>query len=444
MNPETRYVRSGDVHIAYQVIGDGPIDLVFVPGFVSHLELIWEDPEQARFFRRLASFCRLILFDKRGTGMSDRVTAIADLEQRMDDVRAVIDDVGAERVALMGVSEGGPMTTLFAATYPERTIALITYGTIVKGLWSEDYPWEGTREQYEAWFETISKEWPDRATIASRAPTRVDDEAFLRSLSRYLRMAASPGAVMDLFRMNMDIDVRPVLPAIHVPTLVLHRTGDRALPIAASRYLAERIPGATLVELDGIDHLWWIGDADAIVDEVQHFLTGTRQDHEVDRVLATVLFTDIVGSTDHAVRIGDLRWHDLVDAHNALVQTQILQFRGRPIRSTGDGYLATFDGPARGVRCARAIAEAVQALGIRIRAGLHTGEIELIGEDIGGVAVHTAARVAAAADSDEVLVSHTVKDLVAGSGLRFRDRGEHTLKGVPGKWTLFGLVAERD
>jgi class 3 adenylate cyclase/esterase/lipase len=361
----------------------------------------------------------------------------------MDDVRAVIDDVGAERVALMGVSEGGPMTTLFAATYPERTIALITYGTIVKGLWSEDYPWEGTREQYEAWFETISKEWPDRATIASRAPTRVDDEAFLRSLSRYLRMAASPGAVMDLFRMNMDIDVRPVLPAIHVPTLVLHRTGDRALPIGASRYLAERIPGAKLVELDGIDHLWWIGDADAIVDEVQHFLTGKRQDREVDRVLATVLFTDIVGSTDHAVRIGDLRWHDLVDAHNALVQSQILQFRGRPIRSTGDGYLATFDGPARGVRCARAIAEAVKALGIRIRAGLHTGEIELIGEDIGGVAVHTAARVASAAGSDEVLVSHTVKDLVAGSGLRFRDRGEHTLKGVPGKWTLFGLVAER-
>jgi class 3 adenylate cyclase len=440
MHPETRYVKSGDVHIAYQVIGSGPIDLVFVPGFVSHLELLWEDPDQARFYKRLSSFCRLILFDKRGTGMSDRVTAIAGLEQRMDDVRAVIDAVGAERIALMGVSEGGPMSTLFAATYPERTSALITYGTIVKGVWSEDYPWEPTRAQYEAWFKVISDEWPDPGTISSRAPSMVDDEVFKRRLTRYLRMGASPGAVINLFRMNMEIDVRHILPAIHVPTLVLHRAGDRALPIAVSEYLAAQIPAARLVALEGSDHLWWIGDSDAIVDEVQDFLTGERREPESDRVLATVMFTDIVGSTEHAVRIGDARWHDLIEAHDALVKRLIEQFRGRAVRSTGDGYMATFDGPARAVRCARAISRAVPQLGVSIRAGLHTGEIELIGADIGGVAVHTAARVASSAEANEVLVSHTVRDLVSGSGLHFRDRGVHTLKGVPGEWRLYGVA----
>ena len=440
MHPETRYVKSGDVHIAYQVIGSGPIDLVFVPGFVSHLELLWEDPDQARFYKRLSSFCRLILFDKRGTGMSDRVTAIAGLEQRMDDVRAVIDAVGAERIALMGVSEGGPMSTLFAATYPERTSALITYGTIVKGVWSEDYPWEPTRAQYEAWFKVISDEWPDPGTISSRAPSMVDDEVFKRRLTRYLRMGASPGAVINLFRMNMEIDVRHIFPAIHVPTLVLHRAGDRALPIAVSEYLAAQIPAARLVALEGSDHLWWIGDSDAIVDEVQDFLTGERREPESDRVLATVMFTDIVGSTEHAVRIGDARWHDLIEAHDALVKRLIEQFRGRAVRSTGDGYMATFDGPARAVRCARAISRAVPQLGVSIRAGLHTGEIELIGADIGGVAVHTAARVASSAEANEVLVSHTVRDLVSGSGLHFRDRGVHTLKGVPGEWRLYGVA----
>jgi class 3 adenylate cyclase/pimeloyl-ACP methyl ester carboxylesterase len=442
MTPKTRYVKSGDVHIAYQVVGDGPIDLVFVPGFVSHLELLWEDPEQARFYQRLASFCRLILFDKRGTGMSDRVTAIADLEQRMDDVRAVIDAVGSERIALMGVSEGGPMSILFAATYPERTSALITYGTLVKGSWAEDYPWEPTRAEFEKWFEVISEEWPDLPTITSRAPSRVDDEPFKQQWSRYLRMAASPGAVIDLFRMNMEIDVRHILPAVHVPTLVLHRAEDRALPIAVSQYLAARIPGARLVALKGIDHLWWIGDSDAIVDEVQDFLTGERRTPEPDRVLATVMFTDIVGSTDHAVRLGDARWHDLIVAHDQLVKRLIEQFRGRAVRSTGDGYMATFDGPARAVRCARAISQAVRQLGINVRAGLHAGEIELIGDDIGGVAVHTAARVAAAAGTDEVLVSQTVRDLVSGSGLGFQDRGVHTLKGVPGEWRLYRAADE--
>jgi class 3 adenylate cyclase len=334
------------------------------------------------------------------------------------------------------------MSTLFAATYPERTSALITYGTIVKGAWAEDYPWELTRAQYEEWFKVISEEWPDRPTIASRAPSRVDDELFKGRLTRYLRMAASPGAVIDLFRMNMEIDVRHILPAIHVPTLVLHRADDRALPIAASQYLAARIPGARFVALPGIDHLWWIGDSDAIVDEVQDFLTGERREPEPDRVLATVMFTDIVGSTEHAVRIGDARWHDLIVAHDQLVKRHIEQFRGRAVRSTGDGYMATFDGPARAVRCARAISQAVHQLGISVRAGLHAGEIELIGDDIGGVAVHTAARVASAAATDEVLVSHTVRDLVSGAGLHFRDRGVHTLRGVPGEWKLYRLADE--
>ena len=441
MQPETRYAKSGDVHIAYQVTGEGSVQLVFVPGFVSHVEANWQAPAPAKFFRRLASFSQLILFDKRGTGLSDRTSQIFTLEQRMDDVRAVMDAVGWERAALFGISEGGPMSILFAATYPERTTALVMYGAYAKRAWAEDHPSAWGDEEWAALFANIEAHWgtPDGLDLNIWAPSIARDERARGEMAAYLRAAASPGAVRAVMEMNREIDVRTVLPTVRVPTLIVHRTGDRNIGIQQARYMAERIPGARLVELPGDDHVAWVGDSDALLDEVEEFLTGMRHSVESDRVLATVLFTDIVGATQKAADLGDRRWRELLEEHHGVVRRELGRFRGREIDTTGDGFLATFDGPARAVRCACAAVDAVRPLGLTLRAGLHTGECEVIGGKLSGIAVHIGARVAALAAPEEILVSGTVKDLVAGSGLRFRERGVHVLRGVPGKWHLFAV-----
>lgn len=438
MQPETKYTQSGNIAIAYQVLGAGPVDLLLVPGFVSHLEQAWEDPSYSRFLRRLAEFSRLILFDKRGTGLSDRVAGIPILEERMDDVRAVMNATGSRRAALFGVSEGGAMSILFAATYPERVSALVLYGSIARGAWAPDYPW-GPKggEESERWLESWRKEWGSASKIDHWAPSVAHDPRFRQWWAKYLRLSASPSSVIDIFRMNRGIDVRSVLPAIHLPTLVLHRKGDRTINIEEGRYLAQHIPGARLVELDGDDHLWWVGNSDAIVSEIIEFLTGEPQMSEPDRVLSTVLFTDIVDSTKRAADLGDRRWRDVLDRHNAVIRGEISRFRGHDIKSTGDGFLATFDGPARAIRCALACRNHLRDLGIEMRAGLHAGEIELMKDDVGGIAVHIAARVLHMAKANEICVSGTVKDLVVGSDFRFQDRGTRKLKGLPDEWRLF-------
>jgi class 3 adenylate cyclase len=435
--PETRYARSGDVNIAYQVVGEGPLDLVLVAGFVSHLEQDWEEPRHVHFLERLASFSRLIRFDKRGTGLSDRPGGLPDLETRMDDVRAVMDAARSERAALLGYSEGGPMSCLFAATYPERTTALVLYGTYAKRQDpDDDYPWVMTRDVRLAYADELERTWGEEADLGTMAPNA--DEAMVRWWRSRARASASPGAARDLILMNSQIDVRSILPSIRVPALVLHRAGDRDSRVDEGRYIAQRIPGARFVELVGDDHVPWIR-ADEVVDEVEEFLTGVRRGPESDRVLATVLFTDIVGSTERAVDLGDRGWRGLLDAHHGVVRRELERWRGREVDTAGDGFLATFDGPARAIRCACAIRDAVRTLGIDIRAGLHTGEVELAGDDVRGIAVHTGARVSASAGPGAVLVSSTVKDLVAGSGLDFEERGEHELKGVPGTWRLYAV-----
>jgi pimeloyl-ACP methyl ester carboxylesterase/class 3 adenylate cyclase len=440
MVPQTRYAKSGGVSIAYQVVGDGPIDLVLVPGWVSNIDVFWEEPRLARLLTRLASFSRLILFDKRGTGLSDRVSDMPSLEVRMDDVRAVMDAVGSQRAAVFGYSEGGAMCILFAATYPDRAAALIMDGSFARRTLAPDYPWGPTAEQQQAFIDQIESDWGGSVGIEARSPSLANDERYRHWWARLLRASASPAAAATLMRMNMEIDVRHVLPAVRVPTLVLHSINDRLIDVGASRYMAARIPGAKLVELRGIDHIPWGCDSDLIVDEIEEFLTGARPGAEPDRVLATVMFTDIVGATERASRVGDRSWHDLLDSHHALVRRELAHFRGREIDTAGDGFLATFDGPARAVRCACAISKAVRALGLEIRAGLHTGECELMGDKLGGIAVHTGARVAAEAQANEVLVSSTVKDLVAGSGLTFLDRGVQSLRGIPGEWRLFAVA----
>jgi class 3 adenylate cyclase len=442
--PETRYARAADgVSIAYQVVGDGPRDLVYVPGWVSHLEAAWEEPTLARYFDRLASFSRLILFDKRGTGMSDRVpeSELPTLETRMNDVRTVCDAVGSSEAALFGLSEGAPMCVLFAATHPERTTAIILFGGYARRLEGPDYPWGVSPEANAAFLEEMARDWGGPVGLAARAPSMVDDPRFRETWSRYLRMGASPGAVVALARMNAEIDVRSVLGSVHIPTLVLHRTGDRAFPVEAGRFLAERIAGARFVELHGDDHLPWVGDTDAVLGEIEEFLTGVRSSSTHDRFLATVLFTDIVGSTQRAAELGDGAWGDLLIAHNRRVREQLARFQGREIDTAGDGFLATFDGPARAVRCAAAIIDALEPLGVEIRAGVHTGEITIAGDDVRGIAVHIGARVAALAGPSEILVSSTVRDLVAGSGLAFEDRGVHRLKGVPDDRRLYAVTA---
>ena len=439
---ETRFARSGELHIAYQVLGDGPLDLVYSPGWVSHVELAFEDPLQGRFLRRLASFARLICFDKRGTGLSDRVPndQLPTLEDRMDDLRVVMDAVGSERAAIFGVSEGGNLAALFSATLPERTVALATFGIFAKRVWSPDYPWAPTPEERERTYEIVEREWGGAMDLSTLVPSKADDPVFLRQLATYLRRSASPGAAVALLRMNTQIDIRNVLPSIRVPTLVMHRTRDRDVSVEEARWIAARIAGARLVEFDGDDHIPWVGDADAIADELQEFLTGVRPAPEPDRVLATALFTDICNSTDAAVRLGDRRWRELLAQHHALVREQLARFRGHEVDTAGDGFFATFDGPARAVRCACAVRDAMRTLGLEVRAGLHTGEVELAGEKASGIAVHIAARVVASAGPAEVLVSSTVKDLVSGAAIEFSDRGAHALKGIPGEWRLFSVA----
>lgn len=439
--PETRYARSGDVSIAYQVVGEGPFDLVFAPGWVSHVEEAWELPELRRFLERLASFSRLIVFDKRGTGMSDRVPndALPTLEERVDDIRAAMDAAGSEAAAIFGVSEGGNMSVLFAATYPERTRALVTFGVFAKRVWSPDYPWAPRPEERAAAVEQVRREWGREMDLRQLAPSVPDDPVFKRGLLAYLRRSASPGAAAALLRMNTEVDVRAVLPAIRVPTLVIHRRGDRDARVEEGRWVAAQIPGARFVELDGEDHLPWVGDAASVLGAVEEFLTGTRPPPEPDRTLATVLFTDIVGSTTKAAELGDLAWRTLLERHHALIRRQLARFRGREVDTAGDGFLASFDGPARAIRCACAIVEAVRELGLEVRAGVHTGECELADGKVAGIAVHVGARVAEAARPGEVLVSQTVKDLVVGSGIVFAERGAAELKGVPGEWRLYAV-----
>jgi pimeloyl-ACP methyl ester carboxylesterase len=439
MTDQTRYALSGDISIAYRVAGEGPLDVVFVPGAFSHLEHMQLQPRVVRFTQRLASFARVITFDKRGTGLSDRVVAIPTLEQRMDDVRAVMDAVGSERAALIGVSEGGPMSMLFAATYPERTVALVLFGTFARGSWAEDYPWSPRAEEREASITAMRNAWGTGISIERFAPSLARDDAFREWWSALERTAMSPGAAVALARMNYEIDARHVVDAIRVPTLVLHRTGDRVVRVDHGRYIAERVSGAKFVELSGEDHVPIAGDMDRVLDEIEDFLTGVRHRAAYDRVLATVLFTDVVGATEHAVAVGDRRWHEALDRYHAMVRRELVAFRGREIDTAGDGFLAAFDGPARAIRAARMITDKVKLMGLDVRAGLHTGECEISGNKLAGIAVHIGARVAALAGPGEVLVSSTVKDLVAGSGLRFRERGAHELKGVPGTWHLYAV-----
>ncbi len=444
--PETRYATSGDAHIAYQVVGTGPRDLVYLPGWLSNVALNWDEPAYARFLTRLASFARLILFDKRGTGLSDRVPdqELPTLEQRMDDVRAVLDAVDSERAALFGVSEGGAMSALFVATYPERTSALVVYGSYARRQRAPDYPWGQSEENLAASLREIEEGWGGPVGRAIRAPSAAHDERFMRFWASYLVQSASPRAALSLARMNAEIDIRPILSAIRVPTLILHREGDRVVRTDDARYLAELIPSAKLVLLAGDDHLPWVGDQDAVLDEIEECLTGIRRGPELDRVLATVLFTDIVDSTKKAAELGDARWKGLLHAHDERVRTELARFRGVEVKTTGDGFLASFDGPARAVGCAHAIVDAARNLGIEVRAGCHTGEVELLDGDLGGIAVHIGARVAALAGAGEVLVSSTVKDLVVGSGLTFDDRGLHRLKGVPDEWHLYAVAWDGD
>jgi class 3 adenylate cyclase len=438
-SPQVRYARSGDLRIAYQVVGDGPFDLVFVPGFVSHIEALWEEPTSTAFLEHLASFSRLILFDKRGMGVSDRPVEPSTLEQGMDDVLAVLDAAGSERAALFGASEGGPMSMLCAATHPDRVSALVLFATFPRILETDGYAFGLPEEVIDSFFEVLDKDWGGPAAIHMFAPSMAEDERFRDSWARYLRLGTSPRGAHALLRLYKEIDVRHVLGAIAVPTLVLHRTGDLVVQVGTGRYIAERIPGARYVELPGQDHLPWAGDSRELTEEVEEFLTGQRQARDIERILATVMFTDIVGSTESAARLGDRRWGEVVARHDELVRRQLDRYRGRPVKTLGDGFLATFDGPARAVRCAREIAEEVQALGIEIRAGLHTGECELVGDDVAGMAINIGARVSSLAGPGEVLVSRTVKDLVYGSGIEFADRGEHTLKGVPGDWQLYAV-----
>jgi class 3 adenylate cyclase len=440
--PSTHYVKSDDVHIAYQVFGEGSFDLLLVPGYVSNVEAIWQSPQLSAFFRRLASFCRVILFDKRGTGMSDRGSQIFTLEQRMHDVQAILDEVGSKQTALFGISEGGPMSLLYTATYPKRTSALVLYGSYAKRSWAPDYPFGWNDEQWQRVLDDIEHRWgtPQSLSLAMRAPSLAGDANAAERLASYYRASASPGAAAAIMRMNREIDVRHVLPATRVPTLILHRTADGVIDVGHARYMAQHIPNAKLVELAGEDHSPWLGDHDAALDEVEQFLTGRRQVHEPDRVVATVLFADIVGSTERAAVLGDKRWRELLEAFYVKVREVLQHYRGREINTAGDGFLAAFDGPARAVRCAGAIRDTVRSLNLDVRCGLHTGECELVGNDLAGIAVHTGARVASLAAPGEVLVSQTVRDLVAGSGLTLEDRGTHALKGLPNEWRLFRAI----
>ena len=440
MVPETLYAESSDgVNIAYQVLGDAELDLVLAPGFVSHLEHSWDDPALARFLRRLASFSRLIVFDKRGTGMSDRDPNDSSplLEDRVRDIAAVMDAAGSKKAAVMGISETAAMALLFAVTYPERTTAVIAYGAWTNGSDAAPaYPWTPTSDETE-WLEELRRNWGRGAMfIEDIVPSLVGDPRYEAWYSKLERLAASPGAAVALARMAMQIDIRDILPTIAVPTLVLHRRDDQAIPIEDGRYIADRVVGARFVDLPGRDHWPWIGD-DRAIEEIQEFLTGVRDAGEPERVLATVMFIDIVDSTQHAARLGDRRWSDLLEGFYTVVRRELERYRGREIDTAGDGFFLTFDGPARAIRCAMSLIESVERIGLQIRVGIHTGEVERIGADLGGLGVVIGARVGSLAGPGEILVSRTVKDLVVGSDVQFEAQGTHHLKGVPGDWDLF-------
>src|SRR6187551_1361207 len=435
MPPQTRYARSGEVGIAYQAFGEGEMDLVLAFPFLSHLDLMWESPAMSRFLRQLGSFARVLVFDRRGVGLSDPVAGAPTLEERMDDVRAVMDAAGSERAALLGMSEGATMCMLFAATYPERTSALVLWGAMARSTAAPDYPWAPDKEAVEeAQEELVGPMWGQGATIEIFSPSMASDPRAREFQARFERQAASPMRVQQLFQMFLDTDVRDALPLIQASTLVLHRRQDRAVNYRAARWLAEQIEGSRYAELEGEDHFPWVGDSDAALAAIEEFLTGVRPGPTPERVLATVLFTDIVDSTRLATEMGDRRWRDLLEQHQELVRSSLQRFDGREVKTTGDGFLAVFDGPTRAAECARAIADEMPSLGIEVRAGLHTGEVELMGDDIGGIAVHVAARVAALAAARTVLASRTVRDLAAGSGIEFDPAGRHTLRGVAEEW----------
>ena len=433
--PETRYALSGDVNIAYQAMGNGPVDIIMVPGFVSHVEFLHEAPGYTAFLRRLSTFARVITFDKRGQGLSDRISGAPSLEERMDDVRAVMDAVGSERALVWGFSEGCAMSALFAATYPERVSHLILFGGFAEAATlSND------------WDERIAqrvKVWGTGAMIKTAWPSRAANQDSINLVAKFERLSASPGAVKAIMLLNAQINVRPILPTVRVPTIVLHRRGDAQVPVELGRSMATQIPNAKFIEYPGEDHLFFSGEIEALLGDIEEFVTGHRESSSADleRVLATVLFTDIIDSTRSAAEMGDQAWRRLLDDHDKLAKQVIGKHRGALVKTTGDGILATFDGPGRAVRCALAFGTAAKQIGLPVRAGLHTGEIEMRGSDIGGIAVHAAARVMAQCQSSEVLVSRVVTDLVAGAGLKFSERGSYELKGLPGRWDLFAATA---
>ena len=443
MAPETKYARSGDLHIAYQVVGDGPIDLLWVPTWIWQIEHVWEEPATASMLGRLSSLARLITFDRRGTGMSDGVVGAPTLEQQMDDVVAVLDAAGAERPAVFAMLEAGSMACLFAATHPERTRALVLYEGTPRMISAPDYPWPLSREEREIAARALPERWGTGASVLSLTPPGKHSERFQQWAGRLERLAASPSTAQAFFRMHSETDVRPVLPSIQAPTLVLHRASDQFIDIRHSRYLAEHIPGAKIVELPGEGTLPFGSGEQELIGEVEEFLTGARHAPDPERILSTVMFSDIVDSTRRAADMGDARWRGVLESIDQAVEVELGRHRGRAVKKMGDGFLAMFDGPARGIQCATAIRDGARAgFDLEVRTGLHTGEVELLGDDIGGLAVHIGARVGSVAGAGEVLVSNTVKDLVVGSGIEFDDRGEHELKGVPGSWRLWAVTAE--
>jgi class 3 adenylate cyclase len=434
-----RYAKSGDLHIAYAVEGDGPIDLVWIPPWVSQVEYLWAEPSLERVMARLTQFARVITFDRRGSGLSDPFFGAPTLEDQMDDVLAVMDAAGSESAAICGTLEGGPMAALFAATHPDRTDALILYATFARATWAPDYEWAWSAEQRDEHMDELVAHWGEGLVASSVAPSQIADPGFMEWAGRLERLAASPSTIRRIFRLIGEFDVRDVLPSIRVPTLVMHRAGDSFIKVEHSRYIASKVPGARYVELEGDENMFSVGDWEGLIGELEEFLTGTRHEREPDRMLATVLFTDICDSTRRAAEMGDRGWRFLLERHDALFRQALDRHRGREVKRTGDGFLATFDGPARAIRCAASVAEAMGSLGLQIRAGLHTGELEVMDGDLGGLAVHIASRVMGAAGPNEVLVSGTVKDLVVGSGIDFEDRGERELRGVPGEWRLYAV-----
>jgi class 3 adenylate cyclase len=437
--PVARYAKSGDLHIAYAVEGDRPIDIVWVPPWISQVEYLWAEPSLERFAKRLTQFARVITFDRRGSGLSDPLFGAPTLEEQMDDVLAVMDAAGSKRAAICGTLEGGPMAALFAATHPDRASALVLYATFARATWAPDYEWAWTAEQRNQEMDASVQHWGEGRIASGVAPSMRDEPGFMEWAGRLERLAASPGTIRRIFDLIGEFDVRDVLPSIRVPTLVMHRDRDSFIKVEHSRYIASKIPGARYVELEGEENMFSIGDSEALVGEIEEFLTGTRHEREPDRMLATVLFTDICGSTERAAQVGDRSWRYMLERHDALFRRALDRHRGREVKRTGDGFLATFDGPARAIRCAADVTDSIGSIGIQVRAGLHTGELEVMDGDLGGLAVHIAARVMDQAGPNEVLVSSTVKDLVVGSGIEFEERGEHELRGVPGEWRLFSV-----